>query len=82
LATINWPRLEEKWTHFTRENGALPEKMMDFTNFQIEVVTLARFNDGKIRKTGNLSIKWWMNHDNLGDSRGYTWIYSQHLSTN
>jgi hypothetical protein len=27
--------------------GALPEKMVDFTNFQIEMVTLARFNDEK-----------------------------------
>jgi hypothetical protein len=30
-----------------RKMGALPEKMVDFTNFKIEVVTLARFNDEK-----------------------------------
>ena len=36
--------------------GALPEKMVDFTNFKIEVVTLARFNDGKIRE------KWEFKH--------------------
>ena len=86
-----WP-LTSTGLVWTRKNGpispgkmgALPEQMVDFTNFKIEMLTFAKFHDEKLGENGNWSIKWWMNHMTIyvihGDIHGYT--YSQHLSTN
>ena len=85
---LSWPPTSAsfggKMDPFHQEWGRCFHEMMDFTmkndgfhqlqNRNGDFSEISRWNIGK---NGNWSIKWWMNHDNLDDSRGYTWIYSQ-----
>ena len=85
LATdINWPRLDqEKWTHFTRENGSVAGTNGGFHQLQNRNADFREILRWKIRE------KWELKHqmvdepyDNLCDSRGYTWIYLLSTSLN